>query len=440
MTRWLTGIWLILIVAAYLILGYRYATETPAWQVPDEPAHYNYIRQVAEDRRLPVIEPGDWNTDYQNLLTSTGFHPEHLANLDQIEYEDHQPPLYYLLAAPIYNLTDGDLTVMRMFSVFLGLGVVLGIFAVVYRVFPAQPWLALATAAFTAFLPQNLSMISGVNNDVLAQLIVALTFLATVHYLKNPSWQLACGMGVLVGSAFLTKSTVYFLAGIGGISILLVRPLRWQHLAAYLLPALLLGSIWWGHSLDVYGGTDFLGLQRHDEVAAGQLQTRDYIYGASQLNGDVGQYWKNFAYTTFHSFWGQFGWMGVPMPTRLYRILLLISVILGVSCAVYLWMQRPRFTDLQRKMLLLFALQLCFVIAAYFLYNIQFVQFQGRYLYPALLPFGLIAALGLSAWTNLLPERYPLLRWLPVLAMFALAGLAWYALGTYLIPNLPNWN
>ncbi|MCB0131202.1 MAG: hypothetical protein KDD78_10145, partial [Caldilineaceae bacterium] len=34
--------WLVLILAAYVLLGALYAINTPAWQAPDEPAHYNY--------------------------------------------------------------------------------------------------------------------------------------------------------------------------------------------------------------------------------------------------------------------------------------------------------------------------------------------------------------------------------------------------------------
>ena len=47
-------------VATYLIVGLLYLTRTPAWQAPDEPAHYNYVRQLS-DGRLPVMEMGDYD-------------------------------------------------------------------------------------------------------------------------------------------------------------------------------------------------------------------------------------------------------------------------------------------------------------------------------------------------------------------------------------------
>lgn len=440
----LTLFLLILIVGMYLVLAVRYATETPDWQVPDEPAHYNYIRQL-EDGAIPVIRMGDWDTEYQNTLTSTGFNPIHLNELDRIQYEDHQPPLYYILATPIFAASDGNLTTLRLFSVFIGLGVILASFAVLYRLFPEMPLLALGVAAFIAFLPQHLSFLSGVNNDPLAGLMVGLILLRVVTYLQKPTVQKqdAILLGVLVGLACLTKVTVYFLAGVVGVAILLrgwrekwSRPVAIQQIGLFLLPALVMGGVWWGRNLSVYGGTDFLGLQRHDEVAAGQLQTADYI--ERDLNGNRTQYYKNYAYTTFHSFWGQFGWMAIPMPTRIYRILLggVLFCLMGFGLFAlqnYRHWQRP-----QKEMLFLLMLTLGLVGAAYLLYNRQFVQFQGRYLYPALIPMGFLLAGGLSGWAHLLPAK-SYTRWIPVLVMLLLAWLAWYALGTYITPNLPAW-
>lgn len=446
MQRELTFSLLFAIAVLYLVLGWRYATRTPDWQVPDEPAHYNYIRQLVTENKIPVINLGDWDTEYQNLLTSTGFNPVHLNELERIEYEDHQPPLYYLLAAPVYKISDGDLTTLRLFSVLIGLGAVLAAFAAVYLLFPETPWLGLSTAAFIAFLPQNLTFLSGVNNDPLAELMVGINLLGIVFYLKKSSIQHrdALLLGVLVGIALLTKATIYFLAGIAGLAIFLRwRRERWpwrtlrQHLAYFIVPALLLGGLWWGRNLSVYGGVDFLGLQRHDEVAAGQLQTDVYI--ERDLNGSRSTYYKNYAYTTFHSFWGQFGWMAVPMPSHMYRILLGIVVFTLAGLVPYFSQNYKQFTVEQWEVLLLFDLVMVLVIAAYMIYNLQFVQFQGRYLYPALIPFGFITAAGLSGWAEVFARRIPILRWAPVLIVMLLAGLAWYALETYIIPNLLRW-
>lgn len=436
----------LLIAILYLLLGWQYAIHTPDWQVPDEPAHYNYIRQLAAGDGFPVIEDGDWDTEYQNLLISTGFDPQHTAEISRIEYEDHQPPLYYLAATPVYEAFDGDLTALRLFSVILGLAVVVGVYATARVVFPDEPTVALIASALVAFIPQQLSILSGVTNDGLAQVVAVWTFFAVAWFLMHDQrllWQ-SLGLGVLVGLAFLTKSTIYFLAGIAGLALLIKWwRLRWdwqtalQHIGAFLIPALVLGGLWWIRNLDVYGGTDFLGLQRHDEVAADQLQTDDYIEWV--LDGDTGRYYRNMTYTTFHSFWGQFGWMAVPMEIRIYRLLLVMCVGLLVGSLLYGWRQSisPRQWDFLRLGLL----SMGFVLAAFLLYNRQFVQFQGRYLFPALLPLGMLFGLGVIGWLQFIPRRdLRLMLWSAGGFALLMAGFAYYALQTYVVDVLPMWN
>ena len=77
----------------------------PAWQAPDEPAHYNYIRYLAETGRFPVLQMGDYPHDYLEEIKSRRFPPD--LSIDPIRYEYHQPPLYYSLAAPVYLLAKG---------------------------------------------------------------------------------------------------------------------------------------------------------------------------------------------------------------------------------------------------------------------------------------------------------------------------------------------
>ncbi|HUM70329.1 MAG TPA: hypothetical protein PLK31_15965, partial [Chloroflexota bacterium] len=90
---------LLVIVITYFGVGILYVRQTPAWQSPDEPAHYNYVRQLA-DGRLPVMEWGDYDERYRNEVVSSRFAPEY--DIAPITYEDWQPPLYYLLQTPVF--------------------------------------------------------------------------------------------------------------------------------------------------------------------------------------------------------------------------------------------------------------------------------------------------------------------------------------------------
>src|SRR5690606_26788802 len=273
MTRRVERSLLVAVLLAYGALAALYAIRTPDWQAPDEPAHVNYIRQIAENGALPVLEPGDWQQEYQEELTASGFDPALLGRLETVQYEDHQPPLYYLLQTPIYAATGGDLLALRLVSVTLGAGVVLAAWAVLRALFPERPALALTGAAFVAFLPPHLSILGSVSNDPLAELIVGLTLLVAVRYLRGEARGASPALlGELVGLALLTKTTIYFLGGIAVVTVLLRwRRERWpwqvaaRQLVAVLVPALILGGVWWARNLSTYGGLDFTGLDRHDE-------------------------------------------------------------------------------------------------------------------------------------------------------------------------------
>ena len=193
---------LVLILLAYAVIGTLYAACTPPWQAPDEPAHYNYIRALAEERALPVIEEGDYDQEYLSRLTSQKFPPE--FSIAPLRYEDHQPPLYYLLAVPVYLLFEGALFPLRLLSVVLGLFLLTVVHRLVRDLFPDRPFLALAAVVLIAFLPQHVAMTAAVNNDILAELVLATALWLAVRPNPRP-WVL----GAVVGLALLTKTTAY---------------------------------------------------------------------------------------------------------------------------------------------------------------------------------------------------------------------------------------
>ena len=450
---------LALIILGYLCVGTLYAIRTPDWQVPDEPAHYNYIRQLVEERRFPVLELGDYDQAYLERLTGAGFPPE--LSVEAVEYEDHQPPLYYVMATPVYRAFDGALTPLRLFSVVIGMGVVLCAYAVAAAVFPQYPLIALGTAAFVAFLPQHVAMMAGVNNDGLAELLIGITLWMAVDGLTADGGRSVqgrqatvdrrlAGMGVLLGLGLVTKTTFAPVA-LAVVATVWVawrrgRDRAWRELvrtlALVLGPALLIAGPWWLYNVSTYGGIDIYGLANHDAVVIGQPRTADWI-----KDHGLGAWLERWITFTFQSFWGQFGWMGVLMPTWLYRML---AVGVGALVAgLSLWLrearriakvplggQRRDVRHVQDTQLVVLAATVTFVTLAYFYYNRTFVQHQGRYLFPALVPIALGVALAVNALLRLwrLPDRlHPLAFWAPYIALVA---LDLYALWRLIIPAL----
>jgi hypothetical protein len=436
----------IVIFVVYGVLGVLFATRTPAWQTPDEPAHYNYIRQVVgaftrqpDGALLPVIQPNDWNNRYLEELKAMRFAPYLLKNLALVQYEDHQPPLYYWASAPFFALSNGNLTILRLVSLAWGAFTLYWTYRIGRIVFPTHEGVALGGMALVAFLPQHLMILTSVNNDALAGAIMAYTLYLCLRYRQDGSVT-ATRLGVMIGVAIITKTTIYFVIAIVALAVLLrwlatkdawqrsqhamgsrfnsagkrevftLNPLSqlWQPLVVMAIVSGMFALFWWGRNIAVYGFPDFLGLRAHDAVVVGQPRTSDLI---AQVGW--GEYQNQLINTTFNSYWGQFGWMGVPMlgvfapdDNIVYPV---IGLFLGVALLGLLMLRfnaslRLRYAEmpandeiLQRDFRRILLSVLALSIAVFVYYNTQFVQFQGRYLFSSIVPFALFVALGWSA-------------------------------------------
>ncbi len=385
---------LVLLLLAYFTVGAAYACLTPPWQVPDEPAHYNYIRQLAEDHRLPVMEIGDYDQAYLSRLTAEHFPPN--LSIERLEYEDHQPPLYYLLLAPFYVLGGGSLRILRLVTLLFGAAAIAFTIRLVEELFPEDRGFALFVGGLMAFVPQYVAMTAGVNNDALGIAFLTAWLWLGMRYLRGatPAWM----VGLLTGLLLLTKGTAYITLPL--LPLLLVLRKRragfgWRPTAhealSLILPALVLGGMWWVRNVSLYGWPDLTGQLRHAQVVVGQPRTRDWIAQRGAI-----AFFRRAIVTTFRSFWGQFGWMGVVMDARLYRAAAILTVLGGWG-ALLAWVETfgtslpPR----RRDALILLGSEVALTVALYLGYNVEFVQHQGRYLFPALPTLMTALALGL---------------------------------------------
>jgi hypothetical protein len=375
-----------LVVLVTAALGTAYATFTPAWQVPDEPAHFNYIAQLADGSPYPpVIDASDYPYDELEALKAERFASWSPAELARITYEDHQPPLYYYLAslsfgppgAPTAQAEDGRATaeaghargtaqaggspsraqgvatapagedksgtLSRLRSVRL-LGALLGALAaaLVWRcglvAFPRRPQLAVGAAAFAGFLPMNLTVTSAANNDALAGPLAAALTLAALRRAAGRDSQdrFTVAGGLLLGLALLTKATLYPLAAMVATAALVrvdpsqgarrnAQPAQLRASLAPLAVAALIAVPWFVRYMATYGPLDPLGLTAHHmAVEAEQPTTADLVTELGPLAFAV-----RFVTWTFDSFWGVFGWMGVFLPTWVYGVLALSTAVAG---------------------------------------------------------------------------------------------------------------
>ncbi|MDP2659665.1 MAG: glycosyltransferase family 39 protein [Dehalococcoidia bacterium] len=425
-----------MILLAYLALGGAYALNTPLWQSPDEPAHFNYVRDLALGKGFPVLQMGDYNSEYMERITAAHFPPD--MSIDPIRYESHQPPLYYSLAALVYSGVE-DLPIaqqvlsLRLFSLLMGVVILATAYRAVGQVFPGQSSLALGVTALIAFIPQHLHITGSIDNDVLGELLltgILLLLLVQMRLCRDGSiWGAAVPLGFLLGLALLAKDTAYIAVPLAPLGLALGEGLKerfsWLRLAyttaASYLVALAVSGWWFVRNLLTYGNLDLFGLLRHNQVVVGQPRVGVFDWAAAGRFLTVG----------FQSFWAQFGWMGVPSDSRTYAFVGLLSALMIVGLAVFLVAQvrRPTLTRYQVSALALLAASFLMVLAGVTTYNLEFIQPQGRYLFPALLSIGVFGLLGLR---QLMGRRPALPTAIISLCLFALAV---YNLWRVLIPG-----
>lgn len=416
-----------LILAAYTALAILYAARTPMWQAPDEPAHFNYVLYLHEQGALPVLRAGDYDQAQLERLKASRFAGN--PDVSAVRYESHQPPLYYALGSVLWYALPGEawprLLSLRLLSALFGGLVVLAVFAIARHIFPQSAGAPLLAAAFVAFIPQHLAIAAAANNDSLGELLLSLMALLAVVRLRTVDDRRHLLLaGVLLGLAFLTKLTAY-----AGAVILAAGELgrlrlagrrdgrRWLGaLSAIALAALVVGGWWFVRNALVYGPTDLVGLQNHDAVVVGQPRTA--------LNVDA---LRHFAGTMFQSFWGMFGWMGVLIDARLYALLALLTGMTALGLALFAAVSWRALEAAQRWALGLLILLLALTGGQVVVYNLAYIQPQGRYLFPAGATIGVFFAVGLYALA-----RRPALLAAALLAGGVLLFMAGYG-GVFLV-------
>ncbi len=448
---------LFLILFFQFLFGVLYAVRTPHWQAPDEPAHFNYVRVLAETGAFPVLQQGDYDQAYLEKIKAEKFPPN--LSVDSIRYEAHQPPLYYVAALPVSviarALSLDVVLALRLLNVLLALVLSLLAFRILHFVFPTNPLACLVGVGFIATLPMHIAMSAAINNDTLAQVVVAVILLLAVLRLHGKMTRRRFYLlgGLAYGIALLTKTTIYssalllIAAEIGYQQIFAAR--RGASVARFaslkprvsamlssgktLLPlfaiSFALSILWFARNAFAYGANDLFGWARHDLVVAGQPTTAQWIEANGLRNTLI-----DFFAISFKSFWAQFGWMGVLVNDRIYTFLSILSAAASLGAVFMLWRmwrERKFFSSETRWTWLLLGLLLALVVAADLFYNLKFFQPQGRYLFYALIP---IAAWWGGGLYELVNARYAGIVF--ALLYLLMLGLDYVALVWFIVPQL----
>ena len=394
--------WLAAILFVHVALALVYWHYTPLGAPPDEGAHGQYVRALADTGKLPIFDPQDRGN-----------------------YEYHQPLLYYLMGVPFYLLgkavgIDEPIGMVRLLSLFLGALSVLVVYKAVVTAFDENKKLALASAGFAALLPTHVMLSSSISNDILTELIFGLALLVIAVMLRDGvNWRNTVGLGVVLGAGLLTKTTCILLFPIAVLAYLLV----WRreksiliHLLAAVGISLTIGGWWLVRNQNLYGDPFALSLFQE----AFQHTARPEFWLSRGWS-----WWMYFALVTgwtFAGFWGVFGHMNVFMPTWIYFGLAVLSI-------ASFW---RGICDIKAENRLIYGTTLALVLLAFIKFNMSFFQAQGRYLYPALIPITVLWTLGIE---RMLPESKRHLA--PYISVGIVLIVQIIALATCIIPEMP---
>ena len=398
-------------ITPYRKAGFVSGRAAPDIGAPDERQHVNYVKHILTGQGFPVFNPKD-------------------PNLGE-NYQSHQPPAFYLLAAGWSEVTgssdldsDGAGKRLRFLNALLGgLGV--------YAVFLLGIWgfkkqeVGVLAAAFVALLPMNVALSGAVSNDVLLYALCTLTLAISALSIQTGWSKKRClAAGVCIGLAMLTKTTAVALVPAVLIAVFAAGPGRpkaagW---ALAILPLILLPLPWWIRNEHLYG--DPFAMKAFKEAFTGSPQATYFIdlYGS-------GSYWLNWVgWWALRSFFGAFGYMDIWLnetghpggnaPNALYRVLIALSALAFIG-----WiMSWKSFREDRTVQVRLMNMAFLVVVLLFFLsFNMQYFQAQARYVLPAIGPI----ACGYAGGVLTLAKN----RWLPALAtlVIVLGGTCIYA-------------
>ncbi len=229
--------WICALVACLNAVSWSFIT--PPFQLPDEPAHFAYVKQLAETGTRPVSPSEAFTTEESDALLTV-----HFANIrqspatqaifsqeeqqqinDELKATNHistrgspdagvswsEPPLYYALETIPYDLGSSGtlldrLQLMRLFSSLLAGLTALFTFLFLRESLPRVRWAWTVGGLAVALAPLLGFMSGGVNPDAgLFAVSAALFYCLARAFRRGLTTRAAIATGVVIAAGLLTK-------------------------------------------------------------------------------------------------------------------------------------------------------------------------------------------------------------------------------------------
>jgi 4-amino-4-deoxy-L-arabinose transferase-like glycosyltransferase len=447
---------IILLLLAFILLGFAYSAINPLHEATDELRHYRFVQHIIQRQSLPV----------QGAMACSA--------------QGHHPPLYYALAAAATGWIDAGRDVCyepptnpfwahhywevgvdnknqylhgpeeafpwsgealaahlaRLVNVLIGAAVVWVTWAIGRTIWPTRPYLAFGGAAIVAFNPMFLYMAAAINNDIIAALAGAAVTLGSVKLMRDevglrPHWGLI--LGALYGLALLSKFNLAAIIVTIELAVTWVawRKNQWrQWLVVNLLivaVTAVLAGWWFARNQMLYG--EPTGIQRLTE-----------LWGVRNPADSLGVALFELPYV-WTSLWGRFGYGQIPLPQVYYLALGAGAIIAAAGLLLPIMRRDSAELRAYGPYLLLLLANVALFFAVIFNYLlVSPAGPMGRFFFPALPSLALLLFYGLSQWLALLPaagdaqHHRRAARGLTAVVTLAMAGFSLVALFGYIAP------
>ncbi len=371
----LIGVALSLRVAMVLVLPFGQTVAHRLEGLNDEPAHYRYVQHLVERRAFAVqtrhvAEPGAF---------------------ERADFEYYQPPLYYLLCAPLVALAGegAGVAVCRWLSFAFGVLTLVVLARVLARLGLAEAPRR-AGVAFAALLPVHAYFTSVVSNDALCWLIALLLTRELIARAAGDAGDPRAGgtradlrLGVLLGLGLLTKSALALFVPLALLVVARLEPplpgrRPWRAALVVLGSALLLAGPWYARNVALYGSPFAL------EVGFGPPDPGRWSVLA-QAHAAAG---------TVRTFWFPMQHIEGSAAAVALRVLGALLVAVHATAALAFLTRRLPW---DRPTFVALAL-LAGVIAGHVALNLTWGESEGRFLLPALAPIALLFAAPVFAF------------------------------------------
>lgn len=341
----------------------------PLWQFPDEQAHFAQVQDYAELKTVPKGNDTSWEIaestrilgtlrdeqghnlytpipGYQLPLSTTkyGFAEQYLRNLDiemrttMVKQEaPHYPPLYYIVASFMYEQVIGSDIFTRVFfarfmSVILMTFMSLAGYAVARELFPHNHQLKLTTTILISFHPMLMFVGSGVNNDILMNVIGTFLIAKSLAILNRPFTKLdVLEIGGLIVAGVLTKQLVYLLFP----SVAIAALISWYRFYKNGKMALL------------FAGAIAIALSGY--LLAAKFNQGFWLPYWPHIQGSPAHFLSSLWFVcmkvykeTFAWYWGVYRWLGLVLPLWLLRVIKVAMAASVCGGCLYLWKNRPQ--------------------------------------------------------------------------------------------------